>query len=128
MYTLLHTDPLLPVAVQVLFNFKCSWEGLDHQHGDCGQFEFFRNNEWLTKQVSGYPSEYIDQIGVTCINRNTLCIRNSVRGSAVDLPTDQLSEIERYVVSVGGQMVLNMGLSPVMFPCFFHALSVLCVS
>ena len=51
-----------PLIFQVLFNFKCSWEYLDHQHGDCGQFEFFRNNEWLTKAVAGHASDYPDQV------------------------------------------------------------------
>lgn len=39
------------------FNFRLSWNSVDHQHGDGGLFEFYRNGAWLTKSVLGYGNE-----------------------------------------------------------------------
>jgi hypothetical protein len=42
----------------VMFDYRASWTSIDHQNGDAGQFEFYRNGEWLTKEMSGYdPNE-----------------------------------------------------------------------
>jgi hypothetical protein len=37
-----------------MFDYKAGWNTIDHQNADAGQFEFYRNGEWLTKEMSGY--------------------------------------------------------------------------
>ncbi len=39
------------------FSFKCGWITINHQLGDCGQFEFYRKGEWLTKEASSYSND-----------------------------------------------------------------------
>jgi hypothetical protein len=56
-----------------LFNFKCSWLSINHQNADCGQFEFYRQGEWLTKEHSNYDNY---GIGLTTDYHNTLSLLN----------------------------------------------------
>ena len=53
--------------------FKCSWMSINHQNGDCNQFEFYRKGEWLTKERSGYAD---DMILMTSDYHNTLALQN----------------------------------------------------
>jgi len=54
--------------------FKCSWMSINHQNGDCNQFELYRKGEWLTKERSGYAD---DAILMTSDYHNTLALQNS---------------------------------------------------
>ena len=55
------------------FTFRCSWETINHQGGDCGEFEFYRKGQWLTKEWSGYAD---DGMAYTPLYHNTLSIQN----------------------------------------------------
>ncbi|MEA2593585.1 MAG: hypothetical protein QOF01_54, partial [Thermomicrobiales bacterium] len=35
------------------FTYALGWIGIDHQHAEGNQFEFYRNGEWLTKERTG---------------------------------------------------------------------------
>lgn len=55
------------------FTYICSWNTIGHQLGCANQFEFYRKGEWLTKELSGYATDYI---GATSDYHNTLAIQN----------------------------------------------------
>jgi hypothetical protein len=56
-----------------LFDFRCSWESINHQQGDANQFEFYRNGEWLTKGVANYDN---NDNGQSSDYHNTLTLQN----------------------------------------------------
>jgi len=56
-----------------LFDFRCSWESINHQQGDANQFEFYRNGEWLTKGVANYDD---NSNGQSSDYHNTLTLQN----------------------------------------------------
>ena len=56
-----------------MFDYRASWESINHQDGDGGQFEFFRNGEWLTKEMSNYDN---NAVGLTIVYHNTLALQN----------------------------------------------------
>lgn len=56
-----------------LFDYRASWQSINHQQADAGQFEFYRNGEWLTKGVANYDNN-ID--GITSEYHNTLGLQN----------------------------------------------------
>jgi len=56
-----------------MFDYRASWESINHQDGDGGQFEFFRNGEWLTKEMSNYDN---NAVGLTTVYHNTLALQN----------------------------------------------------
>jgi hypothetical protein len=56
-----------------MFDYRASWISINHQVGDGGQFEFLRNGEWLTKEMSNYDS---NGIGMTTPFHNTLSLQN----------------------------------------------------
>jgi hypothetical protein len=56
-----------------MFDYRSSWESINHQDGDAGQFEFWRNGEWLTKEMSNYD---VNNIGQTSPYHNTLGLQN----------------------------------------------------
>ncbi|MGO8698335.1 MAG: InlB B-repeat-containing protein [Limisphaerales bacterium] len=56
-----------------LFDFRCSWESINHQQGDANEFEFYRNGEWLTKGVANYDN---NDNGQSSDYHNTLTLRN----------------------------------------------------
>jgi len=60
-------------ANATLFNYRASWNSIDHQLGDGGQFELFRKGEWLTKEMSNYDS---NDLGLTTVYHNTLSLQN----------------------------------------------------
>ncbi len=56
-----------------MFDYRASWESINHQVGDGGQFELYRNGEWLTKEMSNYDN---NAVGLTTVYHNTLAIQN----------------------------------------------------
>jgi hypothetical protein len=55
------------------FTFRCGWESINHQSGDCGQFELHRKGTWLTKEWGNYAN---DGNGYTSLYHNVLGIQN----------------------------------------------------
>jgi hypothetical protein len=60
-------------ATASIFTFRSSWESINHQNGDAGQFELFRKGEWLTKELSNYDN---NGFGQSSIWHNTLALQN----------------------------------------------------
>jgi hypothetical protein len=56
-----------------LFDFRCSWESINHQQGDANEFEFYRHGEWLTKGVANYDN---NDNGQSSDYHNTLTLQN----------------------------------------------------
>ncbi len=54
-------------------SMKCGWETINHQIADCGQVEFYRKGEWLTKEHTSYSD---DGTLTTTDFHNTLSIQN----------------------------------------------------
>ena len=55
------------------FDYRASWESDNHQQGDAGSIEFFRQGEWLTKEMSNYDNNLV---GFTPYYLNSLCLKN----------------------------------------------------
>ena len=62
-----------------MFDYRASWESINHQDGNAGQFELFRNGEWLTKEFSNYDN---NGLGLTTYYHNTLGLQNACAGCA----------------------------------------------
>ncbi len=60
-------------ANSTLFDYRGSWISINHQVGDGGQFEFYRDGEWLTKEMSNYDNT---GVGMTTTYHNTLALEN----------------------------------------------------
>ncbi|HWD37643.1 MAG TPA: hypothetical protein VG944_02260 [Fimbriimonas sp.] len=60
-------------ANNTMFDYKATWESINHQDGTAGQFELFRNGEWLTKEMSNYDN---NAVGLTTVYHNTLALQN----------------------------------------------------
>lgn len=56
-----------------MFDYRASWISINHQDGDAGQFEMYRNGEWLTKEMSNYDN---NAVGLTTVYHNTLALQN----------------------------------------------------
>lgn len=56
-----------------VFTFRSSWESINHQDGDAGQFEMYRKGEWLTKELSNYDN---NGNGQSSIWHNALALQN----------------------------------------------------
>jgi len=56
-----------------MFDYKASWESINHQDGNAGQFELHRKGEWLTKEFSNYDN---NGLGMTTYYHNTLGLQN----------------------------------------------------
>ncbi len=65
-----------------MFDFRCSWESINHQQADANQFEFYRNGEWLTKGVANYDN---NDNGQSSLYHNTLALHNWCSGG---IPTN----------------------------------------
>jgi hypothetical protein len=87
-----------------MFDHICSWESINHQNGNCGQFQLHRKGEWLTTEYQGYDNPVYDQsgnitqlpYGYTSDYHNTISIQNDLVN--VDLTTigdDQKAIAER---------------------------------
>jgi hypothetical protein len=61
-------------ATGTMFDYRASWESINHQDGNAGQFELFRDGEWLTKELSNYDS---NNVGMTTYYHNTLGLQNN---------------------------------------------------
>jgi hypothetical protein len=75
------------------FTFRCGWETINHESGDCMQFEFYRKGQWLTKEWSGYAIDWMDY---TPLYHNTLSVQNTI---PANLPGSIYVETSAY----GGQ-------------------------
>jgi hypothetical protein len=60
-------------ATNTMFDYRASWESINHQDGDGGQFELYRKGEWLTKEMSNYDN---NAVGLTTVYHNTLALQN----------------------------------------------------
>ncbi len=60
-------------ANNTMFDYRASWISINHQLGDAGQFELYRNGEWLTKEMSNYDNNVQ---GLTTVYHNTLALQN----------------------------------------------------
>ncbi|HEV3312537.1 MAG TPA: hypothetical protein VG815_18645, partial [Chloroflexota bacterium] len=56
-----------------VFDYRGSWESINHQDADGGQFELYRKGEWLTKEMSNYDS---NGLGQTSEYHNTMSLQN----------------------------------------------------
>lgn len=56
-----------------MFDYRSSWETINHQNNDGGQFELYRKGEWLTKEMSNYDN---NALGMTTMYHNTLALKN----------------------------------------------------
>ncbi|HTJ62868.1 MAG TPA: hypothetical protein VL899_03585 [Alphaproteobacteria bacterium] len=56
------------------FTFRCSWETINHQSGDCGQFQLFRKGKWLVKEWGNYA---VTGLGYTSLYHNIMGIQNN---------------------------------------------------
>jgi hypothetical protein len=65
-----------------LFDYRASWQSINHQQFDAGQFELYRNGEWLTKGLANYDA---GENGTCSYVHNTLSLQN---WCANGLPTD----------------------------------------
>lgn len=73
-----------------MFDYRASWESINHQDGDGGQFEFFRNGEFLTKEMSNYDN---NTVGLTTVYHNTLALQNyCTNGTPSNLQWDEGGE------------------------------------
>jgi hypothetical protein len=57
-----------------MFDYRASWESINHQDGNAGQFELYRKGEWLTKELSNYDN---NGLGMTTYYHNTLGLQNA---------------------------------------------------
>jgi hypothetical protein len=56
-----------------MFDFRSSWQSINHQQADAGLFELYRNGEWLTKSVANYDNNVY---GLTSPYHNSLGLEN----------------------------------------------------
>ncbi len=83
-----------------MFDYRASWESINHQDGDGGQFEFFRKGEFLTKEMSNYDN---NAVGLTSVYHNTLSLQNyCANGTPSNLQWDEGGEWAN-----GGQWILG---------------------
>jgi uncharacterized repeat protein (TIGR02543 family) len=57
-----------------MFDYRASWQGINHMNSGAGQFGLFRNGEWLTKEMSNYDN---NGVGQTTVYHNTLSLQNT---------------------------------------------------
>ena len=87
-----------PMANQ--FDFRASWNSINHQDADAGQFEFYRKGEWLTKEASNYDSAGNGQASMW---HNTLSLKNWCTAG-----TPQLNWFENPLFQSGSQWTLGL--------------------
>jgi len=63
------------------FDYRASWISINHQDGGAGEFGFFRQGEWLTKEMSNYDNGGLGN-GATVTFHNTLGLQNWCAGCA----------------------------------------------
>jgi len=57
------------------FTYRCGWETINHESGDCGQFTFSRKGQWLVKEWSNYANDWM---GYMPLYHNTLALENAL--------------------------------------------------
>lgn len=67
---------------QTWFDYRASWESINHQQGDAGGFELFRNGEWLTSEMNNYDNNLV---GFTPYYLNSLGLQNWCANGTPDL-------------------------------------------
>jgi hypothetical protein len=72
-----------------MFSYKATWTSINHQDNTGGQFELFRNGEWLTKEMSNYDN---NAQGSTTVYHNTLALQNWSAAGTPSLNWDEGSE------------------------------------
>lgn len=85
-----------------MFDYKCTWETISHQDGDCNEFEMWRKGEWLVRERTGYA---VDMASLTSEFHNTLAIQNKVQSGADKPKSLQWFETETW--TRGGQFTLG---------------------
>ena len=68
------------------FDFRSSWESINHQQGDAGSIGFYRGGEWLTKEMSNYDNNLV---GFTPYYLNSLCLKNWCSNGTPSLGWDE---------------------------------------
>ena len=72
-----------------LFDYHASWESINHQDGNAGEFEMYRKGEWLTKEMSNYDN---NGVGLTTYYHNTLALKNTCPAGTPSLGWDEVGE------------------------------------
>jgi hypothetical protein len=67
-----------------MFDYRACWESINHQDGTQGQFELYRNGEWLTKEMSNYDN---NALGWTTTYHNTLALQNTSPSGSPNVPS-----------------------------------------
>jgi hypothetical protein len=57
-----------------MFDYRASWQGINHMNSGAGEFGLFRNGEWLTREMSNYDN---NGVGQTTVYHNTLSLQNT---------------------------------------------------
>src|SRR6185437_12816240 len=82
------------------FNYRASWTSINHQNGDAGQFELYRNGEWLTKGMSNYDN---NGVGYTPVYHNGLGLQNWCSKG-----TPSLNWYEAGEFALGGNWIIGL--------------------
>jgi hypothetical protein len=101
------------------FTYRCSWEMQDHQHQDCGMFEFYRKGEWITKARHGYPDD-VTQYGLLSTDETqgfTIFNGNDTGNAATTLLSGRGSQWETGTSSGDPTTIASYG------PSYFYAQS-----
>ncbi len=85
-----------------MFDYRASWESINHQEGNAGQFELFRNGEWLTKELSNYDN---NGLGMTTYYHNSLGIQNTC--TSCTNPASLIGSFEQGEFANGSQWQLG---------------------
>ena len=88
-------------ASGTMFDYRASWESINHQDGNAGQFELFRKGEWLTKEMSNYDN---NGLGMTVYYHNTLGLQNTCPSGD---PAAVIDWFETGELANGGQWMLG---------------------
>lgn len=82
-----------------VFDYIAPWISINHEQAVCGQFELYRNGEWLTKELSNYDN---NMNGESSAWHNTLSLKNWCSAG-----TPQLSWFEGPLFASGSQWILG---------------------
>jgi len=72
-----------------MFDYHASWESINHQDGNAGEFEMYRKGEWLTKEMSNYDNNLV---GNTTYYHNTLALKNTCQAGTPKLGWNEVGE------------------------------------
>jgi Divergent InlB B-repeat domain len=85
-----------------MFDYRATWLSINHQDANTGQFELYRNGEWLTKELSNYDN---NGLGMTTYYHNTLGLQNTCNGCAD--PTQIVNWWEQGELANGSQWMIG---------------------